>query len=209
MKKIHCPQCAVVNLEKFVSFPYCAGCGVLLPQGKEAAAPLPFWRRPLGPMLWVTAVGCAAGGIVATTTAFTPASIDPDHIVIYGQTPHTVQVGHLLTIGLTVDTIENPTAPAQNLADVKLRLSGDWLRKFSLVSLTPHPDTVTLGGNGRYYHYRSLPRNAQLKLTVRAVQPGQHHLKAVIYAQQQYPGTFRTSINVLARSINRINKAHQ
>lgn len=196
MKKIRCPQCAVINLEKFVTFPYCAGCGALLPQAPAAGTPVTLWRRPLGPLLWVTAIGCAVGGLVAVSTSFNRTSPEPGHIIIYGQAPQSTPLHGLLTLRLTVDTIESPTARDKMLLDVKLRLTDQWLHQFRFVSLLPPPDAVTSRGSGHYYHYKSLARDTPLKLTLRALQPGAHRLKAVIYAQQQYPGNFRALIKV-------------
>lgn len=197
MKKVRCPNCAVINLDKFVTFPYCAGCGALLPQPSSAGA-VPLWRRPLKPFLWVSAVGLAAAGLVAATTSFHSAPVEPGHIIIYGQAARVTQVGHLLSLRLTVDTIESPTSRDQRLHDVKLRLSGAWLRQFRFVELKPPPDAVSLGGSGRYYHYHTLARNTPLDLTVRALQPGRHRLKAGIYAEQEYPGEYHCLITVAA-----------
>ena len=204
MKKVRCPRCGVINLEKFVTFPYCAGCGALLPPVPETT--LPLWRRPLKPLFWVTTVGCAAAALLAATMSFKSAPPEPGHIIIYGLIPHYTTVGRQITLRLTVDTIESPTAHDQVLNNVRLRLAGQWLKKFKMIAIDPSPDDTTVGGSARYFHFQSLTRNTPLKLTVQALQPGHHRLKAVIYADQQYPGEYRSSITVAPQRAKKINR---
>jgi len=61
VKKIVCPRCGAVNLEKFVTFPHCAGCSALLPLWGDAPARAgaSLLRRPLRVGFWMSLVGLA------------------------------------------------------------------------------------------------------------------------------------------------------
>ena len=198
MKKVRCPQCAVINLDKFVTYPHCAGCGALLPQIETSADAVSAWRRPLGPLLWATIVGCAAIGLIAAAVLLVPQPAESGKLIVYAQTQRITQVGNTLVVRLTIDSIGDTAArddPA--LHGIKFRVPQEFFNKFALVSLEPRPDEVTNFGKGRYFYYGSLPRETQLRFTLRALQAGRHRLTTTIYAQQQLPTDYLATIRVL------------
>jgi len=188
MKKIRCPRCGVINLEKFVTFPHCAGCGSILPQVAEVAEALPVWRRPLGPLLWVSVLAGAVAGLVVTATMFESAPVEPGPVLVYGRAARNLYMGNELTISLTLDTSDGiPGHENDELKDVSLRLSRDTLEKFDFVSLSPSPDTVLRSGTGRYLQYSSLSRDTQMELTLRPREVGTHAIVVNIYALDHTP----------------------
>jgi hypothetical protein len=200
MQKIRCPRCAVINLEKFVTFPRCAGCGGLLPgarSGSNAAPLAPVWRRPLAAVLWASVVGCVVMGLVVAVSMFEERPNAPGEIAINGPLRRSAQVDGLVTLQLTVDILERPTLQASRpLQNVRIRFPQDFFRKFRFMSLDPLPDDVVLQGRGHYFEYNSLPREAQLRLTVRARQAGTYELNAKVYAQGEKPGSYNARITV-------------
>lgn len=196
MQKIRCPRCAVINLEKFVTFPRCAGCGVLLPETGSSPT-LALWRRPVGSLLWASVVGCVAMGLVIVATVFEETPPPLGQLVVYGQGPRAARVGGLLVFRLTVDAVEEASLrEGRSLKNVSLRLPRDFFKKFRFVSLDPSPDEVTRSGFGRYFHYQTLPRETRLRLVVRAQQAGQYRLIASLLAEGRSPAQYRSTIMV-------------
>jgi hypothetical protein len=200
MQKIRCPRCAVINLEKFVTFPRCAGCGGLLPGAKSAstAAPLaPIWRRPLAAVLWASVVGCVVMGLVVAVTVFEERPRESGQMTINGPLRRSMQVNDVIVLQLTVDTLERPALPgSRTLQDVRVRLPRKFFKNFRFITLQPPPDDVRVEGHGHYYEYSRLPREAQLRLTVRALQAGSYELNSTVYAEGQKPGSYITRITV-------------
>jgi hypothetical protein len=188
MKKIRCPRCGVINLEKFVTYPHCAGCGSMLPQLPEEAEHLPVWRRPLGPLLWVTAIAGAVVALVVAATMFERTPVEAGKLMVYGRAARNIRTDSELAIYLTLDPVDSePTQQNETLKDVSLRLSREILENFEFVSLAPPPDSVLRSGTGRYLEYVSLPRDTQLELTLRPRQPGVHTISIAIYARDRDP----------------------
>jgi hypothetical protein len=200
MKKIRCPQCAVINLERFVTFPHCAGCGTLL-SNQEAHAQVektPTMRQPLRPALWATLF---AGVVVAIglllTKALNVSASPPGQLVIYGRMTRVTGVGKTISADLTVDATGNDIARRDaELTGVKLRISDRFFRDFQFVGLEPKPDRQMSSGTGRYYYYSHLPLNTRLRLQVQSLRPGQFLFESSVYADEQYAGDFNAVINV-------------
>ncbi|HVF10431.1 MAG TPA: hypothetical protein VNA16_06500 [Abditibacteriaceae bacterium] len=197
MRKILCPRCGAINLEKFVTFPHCANCGTLLPW-QEAAAPFQrAWQRPLRPLLWLGVLAGASLALVAAVLLFETAPEASGQVVIYGQSSRVTQVGHLLSAQFTVDTIDAQAArPPDVLSAVKLRIPRHFFDDFDFIALDPAPDEIIDRGTGRYFQYAALPRETRLQLSMRARQTGRHRLNTQIYADDYSAGTYRTVITV-------------
>lgn len=195
MQKIRCPRCGVVNLEKFVTFPSCAGCGSALPPAADPA--LPFWRRPLGAFLWVSVIGVAIAGLVAATSLLTPPVDNQAQIIIYGGVARRVALRQTIIVTMTVDTVgESNLQQRAPLHNAKLRLPRALFKKFAFVALDPKPDLVTSTKSGRYFHYDRLPRETSFRLRLNAVAKGKQSMRADFYADDHLPGTYVVSIAV-------------
>jgi len=197
MRKIPCPRCGAINLEKFVTFPHCANCGTLLPSQEAQPQAARTWQRPLKPLLWIAVLGCATLGLVLAATLFEATPQEDGQVVIYGQSARATQVGHLMSTQFTVDTIDATAPRSENtLRAVNLRVPRDFFDRFDFAALDPLPDEVTDRGSGRYFSYAELPRETRLQLTARARQAGRYRLHIQIYAADYTPGEYRTTIVV-------------
>ena len=197
MRKILCPRCGTINLEKFVTFPHCAHCGTLLPSQETSVPAGRAWQRPLKPLLWLAVLGGATLGLVVAATLFQETPQEVGQVVIYGQLSRATQVGQLMQAQFTVDTLDAPESrAADNLNEVKLRVPRDFFKAFDFVALDPVPDEVTSRGSGRYFSYAVLPRETRLRLTAYARRSGRHRLNIQIYALGRSSGEFHTMITV-------------
>lgn len=196
MQKIRCPRCGVVNLEKFITYPHCAGCGSTLPAPRES--PLPFWQRPLGASLWVSVIGIAMIGIVIATSFLYSPPENEAQLVIYGNTSRRIQLQQTVIVNLTIDAVsQNSSQQRAPLQNVKVRLPRTLFKKFAFVSLEPKPDTITSTFGGRYFQYDFLPRETTLKLRLYARSVGQQRARAAVYADEHSPGSYAFSIFVM------------
>lgn len=194
MQKIRCPRCGVVNLEKFLTYPQCAGCGSTLPAPKPAA---PYWKRPLGALLWVPLVGAVFAGLVTATSLLISPEENNARVIIYGNASRRVAVNQTVVVTMTLDTVAETRlqrrAPLQN---VKLRLPQTLFENFAFVSLEPRPDETLKTPGGRFLQYRELPRETMLRLRLYALNPGRHRVRADFYADDHAPGTFAFTVVV-------------
>ena len=194
MKKIRCPNCAVVNLEKFVSYPHCAGCGTLLTEKEPRKPRWAAWKRPLGPILWATVVG---GAVVAVVAALMLLSAKP---VVFGRFDVTwevqrrVAVGGTVSMSLGLNTID--TRRVTTFKDVTLRLDKEFLRDFPVVAFSPRPRRQSRLGKGVYFVFGALPREQQISVKLRATRPGRHRMRASVSAEGQEPDNYQATITV-------------
>jgi hypothetical protein len=193
MHKIHCPRCGVVNLEKFVTYPRCAGCGITLPQ-TEGEQYVPFWKRPLNSRLWITLVGSVFCGLLVGAS-FLQTSVEKNQVLLlYGNAARSGKVGDLVTLTLTADA--PPSRHSAVLSDVRLRMPLRCFQSLRLVSISPQPDEMTVSGNSRYFSYRRLPRETNLILRLRAVAPISERFRATLYAADHMPAAWRITIRI-------------
>lgn len=200
MKKIRCPQCSVINLERFITYPHCAGCGTLLANEEVHAKveKVPTMRQPLKPVLWATlfAIAVVAVGLFLAR-AMTIAAATPGQLVIYGRMTRVTGMGKMITADLTVDATGNDVARRDaELTGVKLRISERFFNDFKYMGLEPKPDRQMSSGSGRYYYYSHLPLNTRLQLKVQPLHAGQFLFESSVYADEQYAGDFNAVINV-------------
>lgn len=197
MKKIRCAHCEVVNLEKFVTYPHCAGCGALLTQ-EEAPRRAPLaWRRPLRPFLWATVVCIAAAAVVGAALMLRrPAAMG--QLVAYGQTMRRVPIGGTLHLGLTIDTIA-AARESNVLNTVSVRFDESFLQKFPIVAVEPPAFTRKRSGSGHYFIFESVPRETQISFAFKSLRAGRHHLYAKIYAAAQLPTEYQATVTVVPK----------
>ncbi|HEX8833881.1 MAG TPA: hypothetical protein VF719_06755 [Abditibacteriaceae bacterium] len=196
MKKIRCPNCSVINLEGFVTFPHCAGCGARLPE--DAAQPEPVvWRRPMGTLIWASALGVAILSVVLiATNMLSHQRDDESRIVMLGMVQSRVYAGQPFDIEFRVDAMEEVSHNDELLRGVRLRFPVEVFRRFQYVSLRPPPDAISDSGAGRYFYYATLSRGARLHLKLRALRLGRQVVTARVYADNQSYDDFITKIMV-------------
>ncbi|MDF2440012.1 MAG: hypothetical protein JWN98_996, partial [Abditibacteriota bacterium] len=135
MKKIVCPRCGAVNLEKFLSFPNCAGCAARLPY-QESTPPEPFWRRPLRVWLWVILAGGAAIGALGAAAWLQTEPPRFAQILVYGHVPGRVTVGRTFHCRLTLDEVFD-SSPSHRFRNVRVRVPYSPDAIFEVVAVTP------------------------------------------------------------------------
>lgn len=195
MQKIRCPRCGVVNLEKFLSYPRCAGCGSTLPP--PTSAPAPFWKRSLGARLWIPLLGVTLVTLVAAASFLTPPEEDQAQLLIYGHAVRRVSVDQTVVFTMTLDAVAQTRAQRRApLRNVKLRLPHSLFDDFAFVSLEPLPDETLQTNGGRYFQYASLPRETTLRLRLYARHAGRHRVRADFYADEHAPGFFGWTVFV-------------
>lgn len=199
MQKIRCPHCGVVNLEQFITFPQCAGCGRTLPS--VPAAPIPFWRRKVGVFVWASIFG---GSLVVLVAAIgllqTPRETDA-RLITYGSGSRKAIVGKTMILGFTIDTLDETRAQRRSdLDNVKLRFPQRLFDDLALVSISPRPDKIERTAGGRYFIYDSLKRETAFQVRLLPLKPGNFRAQITLYKDGYLPGQFRFMIRALAVS---------
>ena len=196
MQKIRCPRCGVVNLEKFLTYPHCAGCGSTLPA--PAVASLPFWKRSFGARLWVPLLGAALIGLVTAASFLTPPDEDKARLLVYGNAARRVRAQQTVVLTMTLDAVaQTRVQKRSDLQNVKLRLPQTLFDDFAFVSLEPTPDETLQTNGGRFFEYASLPRETTLRLRLNAQRDGRHRVRADFYANEHAPGFFGWTVFVV------------
>lgn len=184
MRKIRCPQCAVINLEGFITFPNCAGCGMRLPElppHQEKA-----WRRPLRTALWTTFIG----GLVTflamlTIKTLEPPTVEAPSVFLTARRARDAQVGHPVSLSLGMELSGAPPGRQDEHRALKLRVPREFFREFSFVSLEPAPDSNETRGGGRYFFYDKIASGTHLRFSLMPLRAGRFNMKVRLYAKNQ------------------------
>lgn len=196
MKKIVCPSCGKVNFEAFVTYPYCAGCGALLPDAKEPE-PKSFWRRPVGTLWWVSLLGAAAVAVAIAVTLLGQTEVEQDQLLVYGNLQRHLHVGSQTVMQLTIDTVfEGNALRNRSLSNVELRIPSQLLRDWTLVSIDPSPKSTFTRGSGSYYKLGDLEVNSVIHITWRARKSGDYRFVLNLFADNREPARFMASTHV-------------
>ena len=195
MRKISCPHCAVVNLEEFVTYPHCAGCGALLKKETPTRGPVIAWRRPLGPILWATVLCCAAAAAVGAAMMLRRPAV-AGQMVVYGQAVRNVEVRGLMSLSLSLDTIGGAARDSSILKGVSIRLDKNFLQNFALLKITPPALEQKTLGSGHYFFFAPMPRETPITFDFKALNAGRHRLQAGINADAQLPTDYLAFITV-------------
>lgn len=199
MQKLRCPRCGVINLEKFVTYPQCAGCGSTLPQPVELR--VAFWRRRMSSWMWMALVGGALTGLLIAVSLLQAPVETNEAVILYGHAARRGAVGDTVVLTLTADAI--PSRRNETLRDVRLRLPLEIFQTLRLISISPQPDEMTISGSSRYFSYRFLPRETNISLRLRAVAPGSQRFRATLYAAEHLPADWNIKI-VLQPSVRQL-----
>ena len=188
MKKVVCPACGLINLEKFVTFPYCAGCGAWL--SGESAPRVSVWKRPVSAPLWATVLGlcCAGLGVMGILTARETRRVEEKQLRAYVQLPRRAIVGQRTFLRIALDVADpEVSADAAPFEDVSLRFPRELLENFALLQISPPPDAIQRAGNGRYFQFRRLARNQTLNFLLRPRRAGTQRMMLTLNARGCLP----------------------
>jgi hypothetical protein len=198
MQKIRCPHCGVINLEKFITYPQCAGCGRTLPELAHAAGALPFWRRPVRPVFWVFAVGLLLAGLLWTASVFQVGVESQSQVVLYGDSRRRARIGQVVAFNLRVDALgESRSEHRRPLRNVRLRIPLRSFETLRFVSLQPQPDEMTIVGKGRFFTYETLPRDSVLQLRLRVAKATRAPVPLAVYADDHMPGFWHIYVQMV------------
>lgn len=195
MNKIVCPACGLVNLDRFVTYPNCAGCGARLP---DAASPQrgEFWRRPLQASWWATIIGvvCAVLGVVAVGITRDTSRREEGFLMVYAQVPRVVTPGQEFVTQFQFDTIQEGSAEVYE--EVRFRLSKKLLQNFEVLGAEPSPEEIFETNGGKYLLYSRVQRSTPLRISLKARKLGEYRFNANIYSRDYFPVESRSFITV-------------
>jgi len=198
LKKIRCARCSVVNLEGFVSYPYCAACGALLATDTEET--LPLWRRPIRTAVWASLLGVAI--LVLAIIAANGLRHDVENeagIIVLTPREAQVRAGEPFMIQLRVEAMDPAGHYSEEpLRGVRLRIVRKTLQRFQLVQLMPQPDQEYIVGPARYFTYEKLERGTNVTLVLRALRLGRQQFAARLYSDNQTSDAIEVDIRVRA-----------
>lgn len=200
MKKVVCPACGLVNLEKFVTFPHCAACGALILDAPAERAPL--WKRPVNAVLWALILGlcCAGLGVAGILTARETRRFETKTLVVYTQSPRNLRVGQLAQLRLALDSVEAGAITDRTFEDLQLRLPLSLLKNFAIVSISPTPRSKIVRGSGMYFDFGAVQRDQPLSITLRPRRTGNHRIAFSLVARDFSPFDWRGSFEIAART---------
>lgn len=197
MHKLRCPHCGVINLEKFITYPQCAGCGNTLPQQSTPSA-VPFWKRPVRPVAWVSLIGICLALLIWAASVFQAKPESEAQIAFFGDTSRRVTVGSTVTLSLSISALgETRRERARPLRDVQLRIPLRIFQTLRYVSIEPPADRMEIIGNGRYFIYETLERDTAIRLRLRATEPGNIRVPITAYVTDYMPNDW----NIRIRSV--------
>jgi len=194
VKKIVCPRCGVVNLEKFVTFPHCAGCSALLPQAREPSR-ASIWRRPLRAGFWASLVGLALAGVVALSFS-EPERGEPQQLIVYPQLSRHVHVGGVLVCRIGLESVRSDGREPDVLRDVSWQLPVSVERDWRVVSVSPTPDEQTRRVGKPLWIYHRWPSEERWSLRLQPRSSGRRLLAITANAADHFPIQWRTIVTV-------------
>lgn len=197
MKKVRCARCSVVNLEGFVSYPYCVTCGALLEVGAEEKVPL--WRRPMRTVVWASLLALAIVTLVVAAANSLRHDMESEaNIVVLTPRRAQVRAGEPFNIVLHIDAMNTDGKLSEEpLRGVRLRIIAKTLRRFQLIEVKPPPDQQYEVGAVRYYAYRKIERGSQLTLVMRALRLGNQPFNARLFSDNQTSDAIDVNVRVL------------
>jgi hypothetical protein len=200
MKKVVCPACGLVNLEKFVTFPHCAACGALILDAPAERAS--FWKRPVNAVLWALILGlcCAGLGVAGILTARETRRLETKTLVVYTQTPRRLRVGRVAQLRLGLDSVEEGAITDRTFQNLQLRLPLSMLKNFAIVSISPAPQTKIERGNSIYFNFGAVQRDQPLFIALRPRRAGLHRIAFSLFARDFSSFDWRGSFEVGAES---------
>lgn len=197
MSTIRCPHCGVVNLSKFVTYPFCAGCGNRLP----LPPPLAFWRRSVGPQAWAFLLcGCALCVLASVALLVSPEEMG--QLTVSGDDSLYARAGEEVSLQLQVKQQGEEGAPNETvLNDLILRIPTKNKDKLGLLSVQPRPNLQYPDGTAYCYLYREFSPVNPIVLTMRPRTTGDLRLFTLLSANRQTSAGFRATVHVQPQSV--------
>jgi hypothetical protein len=194
VKKIVCPQCGAINLEKFVTFPNCAGCSALLPLAREPAR-ASIWRRPLRVGFWASLVGVALAGVMALSFSAAEPN-DPAHLVLYAQASRQISLDGVLVCSLSLEAVRADGRDAGALREVAWQVARRVERDWIVVSVSPRPDSRSERGVKVAWIYSQWPSEERWVLRLRPRARGRHAIAISANAPGHFPVQWKANVTV-------------
>ena len=195
MKKIVCPHCGTVNLEKFVTYPHCAGCSALL--AAQVSPRVLWWRRRVRTGWWAAVLGVTILLLVALALNETDVRQNGP-VVVYPQLSRTMKMGETLDCRLVFDAVrDNGTSP-QHLENLQLRFGRKFEKQWQIIDITPVPNRDQLGVAGRTLQYKSWPINTAWRVQLRPRQVGRPKIMIAVDAKDFLPMQYSATVEVVA-----------
>ena len=194
MKKIVCPHCGTVNLEKFVTYPHCAGCSALL--GASAVAPRAvWWKRRVRAGWWAAGLGGAILLLVALGLSETDVRQNGP-LIPFPQVPREAKLGQTLNCRLAFDGIrDNGTSP-QQLQNLRLRFGREFEKQWQIVAIMPTPSSDKRTIAGRVLQYKSWPIETVWRVQLRARKVGRQKFMVAMDAKDFLAFQYTTTVVV-------------
>ncbi len=198
MKKVVCPACGLVNLEKFVTFPHCAACGALILDAPAERAPL--WKRPVNAVLWALILGlcCAGLGVAGILTARETRRLESRTLIVYTQTPRHLAIGRVAQLRLGLDSVEAGAIANSAFEDLQLRLPLNVLKNFAVVSISPTPQAKVVRGNAMYFDFGDVERDQPVLIALRPRRAGVYRFTFSLFARDFSIFEWRGNLQVSA-----------
>ena len=190
-----CASCGLVNLDRFLSFPFCAACGARLPENQTPRL-LEKMRRPVPTLWWALTVG--SGILTLATLAFgillEKRGPDIGRLTVAAQIPHKAHFNQVFQVKLGAEPVENDK-PA-SFKNLNLRLSETLKRDFEIVALTPAPQSRQTQGSGVYYFWPKLRVGQSLTMRLKPKKIGRFSIQFGVYAQNYEGFEVRRTVEV-------------
>lgn len=201
MKKVVCPACGLVNLERFVTYPHCAACGARLTDAPDETVPL--WKRPVSAPLWATAIGfcCVGLGLAGILAARETRVAEEKLLVVYVQTPQRLRVGQAGQLRLGLDAVEGGAVSRGLFQELQVRLPDALFENFTLLSIVPTPQNRIRRRNGVYLEFGRMERDQSIVIALRARRAGLHPVAFSLYARDFPPLQWRSKVQILPRAV--------
>lgn len=204
MKKIVCPHCGTINLEKFVTYPHCAGCSALL--GASVAPPrVVWWRRRVRAGWWAAVLGAAILALVALALSETDVRQNGP-LVPFAQLPRAVEVGKTLDCRLNFNALRDNGTTPRRLQDLRLRFGRQFAKQWQIIAIAPKPDSDQQTSAGRLVKYASWPIDAVWRVELRPRKVGSQELRIAIDAKDFLATQYSTTVVVSAIAPKKTSK---
>ena len=194
MKKIVCPHCGTINLEKFVTYPHCAGCSALLGATVELPRPA-WWRRRVRAGWWAAVLGAAILALVALAISETDVHQNGP-LVVFPQMPREVEVGQTLDCRLNFNALRDNGTTAQRLQNLRLRFGRQFDKQWQIVAIAPKPNSDQQTVAGRLVKYASWPSDTVWSVQLRPRKVGSQEFRIAIDAKDFLATQYSTTITV-------------